>query len=406
MFLDSSNAHETLNLTVDQFMENFDSLYNLNKEEYDTLPDSTKLRIVQASVFAIDVITGAIKVCTGGRDYNESKFNRALQARRQPGSAFKPFVYTVAIDSNFTPASVIMDQPITLETPEGLWRPENYDRKFYGPVSLRHALNRSINLVAIQVLLEVGVYNVINYVRKAGLQHEMRPVPSLAIGSCEATNYEMTLAYSVYANHGVQPVPYCIEKIYDRNGRLLESHKPERKKILSSSTAYIMASLLTSVVRAGTGASSIQRGFTRIAGGKTGTTNDYSDAWFVGFTPQIACGVWVGVDERRSMGHGVTGSRGAIPIWTETMKALHRDLPPVGFGRPETIRSERICKETYKVATDYCPDTYNEIFSESDSLETCDEHGLNRGRSTKDIRQRLGSDKKSGGTSSKSPLVF
>ena len=409
MFLDSSKAHEALNLTIAQYMVNFDSLYNLHKQEYDTLPDSIKLRIVQASVFAIDVKTGAIKVCTGGRDYNESKFNRALQARRQPGSSFKPFVYTVAIENGFTPATVIMDQPITLETPEGLWRPQNYEKKFYGPVSLRNALNRSINLVAIQVLQEVGVYNVIDYARKAGLKHTLNPVPALAIGACEATNYEMTLAYSVYANHGAQATPYCIEKIYDRNGRLLESHTPESKKILSASTAYIMASLLSTVVRAGTGASSIRRGFTRLAGGKTGTTDDYSDAWFIGFTPQIACGVWVGVDERRSMGHGVTGSRGALPIWTEAMKALHRELPVAeGFGRPETIRSERICKETFKVATQYCPETINEIFAESDTLDTCDEHVLNRGRSTKNIRQRLGSDKKSGTTSSKkkSPLIF
>lgn len=406
MFLDSSKVHRSLKISKDKFMANFDSLYNLNREEYEELPDSVRRRIVQASVYAIDIKTGAIRVCTGGRDFKESKFNRALQARRQPGSAFKPFVYTVAIDSGFTPATVIMDQPITIETPEGLWRPENYGKKFYGPVSLRNALNKSVNLVAIQVLQDIGVRNVINYARQVGLKHTLNPVLALALGSCAATNEEMTLAYSVYANNGFLVTPYCIEKVYDKNGRLLESHTPERKKVLSPKTAYIMASMLSSVVTNGTGASSIRRGFKRPAGGKTGTTNDYSDAWFVGFTPQISCGVWVGIDARKSMGHGITGSRGSIPMWTSTMKALHRDLPKVGFNKPRTIESAKICTETFKLATQYCPKTMMEIFAEVDSLSTCDVHGLNRGITKKDMRDRLGSEKKSGGKSSKSKLVF
>lgn len=406
LFLDSTKAYKKLNITAQEFIDNFDSLYNLHKAEYDTLPDSLKLRIVQASVIALDVKTGAIRVCTGGRDFNESKFNRAIQARRQPGSSFKPFVYTVAIDSGYTPASTVMDQPITLETPEGMWRPENYDRKFSGEVSLRHALNRSINLVAIQVLQEVGAHNVINYVRKAGLKHSMKPVPSLAIGACEVTNIEMTSAYSIYPNFGMQAQPYCIERVYDKNGRLLEKHEVKKKQILSANTAFTMTSMLSTVVRAGTGAGSIRMGFVRPAGGKTGTTNDYSDAWFVGFTPQIACGVWVGVDERRSMGHGVSGSRGALPIWTEAMKALHKDLPIAGFAKPAKMVQHRICKETHSLATRYCPEAITEIFSETDTLPSCDVHVLTRKGKTTDIRKRLGTGKKTSKREKKRKLIF
>ncbi len=394
LFLDSTKAYQELGISRIYYLNHFDSIYAANKERYKNLPDSLKLRIVQASVVALDVRTGAIRVLIGGRDFSESKFNRAVQARRQPGSAFKPFVYTVAIDSGYTPATVVMDQPITLETPEGPWRPENYEHEFYGPVTIREALKKSINLVAIQVLLDIGAYNVISYARRAGLKHRMNPVPALAIGACEVTNMEMTSAYSIYPNHGNQATPYCIERVYDRNGRLLEEHEPEVKHVLSSSTAYIMTSLMTTVVRAGTGARVGARGFNRPCGGKTGTTNDYSDAWFVGYTPQIACGVWVGVDERRSMGAGVTGSRGAIPMWVSTMKALHRNLPVRGFGQPEGVIAARICNETHKIATRYCSDVSVEILPLSHKMDTCDVHVLKRKLKKHEVMRRFGTNKK------------
>jgi len=394
LFLDSTKAYQNLNITKIHYLNNFDSIYTAHKELYKDLPDSLRLRIVQASIVALSVRTGAIRVLIGGRDFSESKFNRAIQARRQPGSAFKPFVYTVAIDSGYTPATIVMDQPITLETSEGLWRPENYDRKFCGPVTVREALRKSINLVAIQILQDVGAYNVINYARRAGLKHRMNPVPALAIGACEATNIEMTSAYSIYPNYGYQATPYCIERVYDRNGRLLEEHEPETKHVLSSPTAYVMTSLMTTVVRAGTGAQVGARGFNRPCGGKTGTTNDYSDAWFVGYTPQIACGVWVGVDERRSMGAGVTGSRGAIPMWAKTMKALHKNLPVKGFGQPEGVIATRICNQTHKIATRYCSDVVVEILTASHAMDTCDVHVLKRKLKKHEVMKRFGTNKK------------
>jgi penicillin-binding protein 1A len=392
LFLDSTKAYRALGLSRAAFLDNFDSVYEANSQRYADLPDSSKLRIVQVSVVALEVGTGAIRSLIGGRDFAESKFNRALQARRQPGSSFKPFVYTVAIDSGFTPATVVMDQPITLETPEGLWRPENYDRTFNGPVAIRTALKRSINLPAIQVLRDVGIDNVINYARRAGLQHRLAPVPALAIGACEATPYEMARAYSIYPAGGRKVEPYFIERIFDKNGKVIEEHTPTEEQVLPPQTAYVMADLMRSVVTGGTGASIPGMGFDRVAAGKTGTTNDYSDAWFVGYTPQIACAVWVGVDERRTMGHGITGSRGAIPIWVPAMKALHRDLPRTTFRRPEGIVNASVCDKTNLLATKYCPTAFDEIFIAGSLPDTCAEHGF-RQRANGNVMQRFGTSR-------------
>ncbi|MBD3391078.1 MAG: PBP1A family penicillin-binding protein [Chitinivibrionales bacterium] len=391
IFLDSTHAHARLGISGAKFLASFDSIYAAHEKEYDALPDSVRLRIVQGAVVALGTRTGAIRVLIGGRDFSESKFNRATQARRQPGSSFKAFVYTAAIDSGYTPATVVLDQPITLETPEGLWRPENYDREFSGPVTLRHAIKKSINLVAIQVLQDIGALKVIEYARLMGLTHRMNPVPALAIGACEATPMEMTSAYSIFPNGGRRAEPYFIERIFDKGDRLLEEHETAVEQIISPRTAWMMTSLLRTVVTSGTGASIPGLGFNRPAGGKTGTTNDYSDAWFVGFTPQITCGVWVGVDERRGMGHGITGSRGAIPIWVPAMMALHRELPVQSFPAPDGIVVHRICSASHKMATQYCPTTEEEYFVTGFPPDTCDVHGPRRTREKKgDVLRRFG----------------
>lgn len=376
LFLDSSKADKRLKISRSFFLQHFDSVYAEHEEELDALPDSIRLRKAQISVVALEPSTGAIRVLIGGRSFAESKFNRALNARRQPGSAFKPFVYTAAMDNGFTPASVVLDQPITLVTPEGEWRPENYDHAFNGPVTIRKALAKSINLVAIQVLNKVGAQKVIEYARRMGLKHTMNPVPSLAIGACEATPMEITSAYSVFPNHGIRAKAYCIDKVVDKNGRVLESHTIQEEEAISAPTAYLMCSLMRSVVCCGTAASIRGLGFTRPASGKTGTTNNYSDAWFVGYTPQMACGVWTGVDERRSLGQGVTGSMAAIPVWVKTMTPLHLDLPVVDFKRPKTgIKSVVICEESNLIATSACPKTYVEVFHTESIIDTCNVHG-------------------------------
>lgn len=378
IFLDSSGVDKKLKISRKVFMEQFDSIYIAHEEEFVDLPDSARLRKAQASVITLDVATGAIRVLIGGRNFEESKFNRALSAKRQPGSAFKPFVYAAAMDHGFTPATVVLDQPITLMTTDGEWRPENYDHEFNGPITIRNALARSINLVAIQVLTKVGADVVIQLARKMGLKYQLEPVPSLAIGACEATPMEMTSAYSAFANHGIQETPYFIEKIVDKTGRVLEKHTPEEKEVLTPQTSFLMCSLMKTVVCCGTAASIPGLGFSRPAAGKTGTTNSYSDAWFIGFTPQLVTGVWTGVDERRSLGAGVTGSTAAIPIWVKTMLQAQKGLPVKDFEQPEGIKTEALCDESHLVATSKCPKKVHEFFFTDAVLDTCNIHGAMR----------------------------
>ncbi|MBN1759739.1 MAG: PBP1A family penicillin-binding protein [Chitinispirillaceae bacterium] len=410
IFLDSTHAERQLKISRDFFEKHFDSVYAANKERFKDLPDSVKLRQAQISVIALDVATGAIRVLIGGRNFTESKFNRALHARRQPGSSFKAFVYAAAMDNGYTPATVVLDQPITLVTSDGEWRPENYDKVFNGPITIRKAVAKSVNLVAIQVLNKVGPQVVIDYARRMGLKHSMKPVPALAIGACEATPMEMTSAYSAFPNHGIRETPYHIEKIVDKNGRVLETHQAHEEEVLSEQTAYLMCSLLRSVVCCGTGAKIPGLGFTYPAGGKTGTTNDYSDAWFIGFTQQIACGVWTGVDERRSLGAGVTGSLAAIPVWVRTMIPLHRDLKKIEFRRPETgIKTEMICDESHLLATRNCPKPVAEVFKSDAVLDTCDIHGSGKKTGSSNIIRLFSapkSQKSKNATQKKRPLMF
>jgi penicillin-binding protein 1A len=378
MFLDSSGVDKKLKISRKVFLEQFDSIYSAHEEEFVDLPDSARLRKAQASVITLDVATGAIRVLIGGRNFGESKFNRALSARRQPGSSFKPFVYAAAMDHGFTPATVVLDQPITLMTPDGEWRPENYEHEFNGPITIRNALARSINLVAIQVLTKVGADVVVQLARKMGLKYQLDPVPSLAIGACEATPMEMTSAYSAFANHGIQETPYFIEKIVDKTGRVLERHTPEEKEVLSPQTSFLMCSLMKTVVCCGTAASIPGLGFSRPAAGKTGTTNSYSDAWFIGFTPQLVTGVWTGVDERRSLGAGVTGATAAIPIWVKTMLQAQKGMPVKDFDQPEGIKTEALCDQSHLVATSKCPKKVFEFFFSDAVIDTCNIHGASR----------------------------
>lgn len=410
MFLDSSKADRLVNVSRETFLANFDSIYNANEDRFSDFPDSIKLRKSQISVIALEPSTGAIRVLIGGRNFEESKFNRAIMARRQAGSSFKPIVYTAALENGYTPASVVLDQPITLMTPDGEWRPENYDRVFNGPITIRRSLAKSVNLVAIQVFNKVGAHTVVSYARKMGLKHQLNPVPALAIGAGEVTPMEMTSAYAIYANHGVKVKPYYIEQIVDRTGRVIESSTPEEEVVLSPQTAFLMASLLKSVVCCGTGASIPGKGFTRPAGGKTGTTNDYSDAWFIGFTPQIVCGVWNGVDERRSMGYGVTGTVASIPVWVKTMIPLHAGLPVENFRMPMGIKTERICKESHLIASRSCSSIEEEFFLAETEVDTCNLHGASS-RLHKDqnmIKLFSGPDKKRQKPTEKKkkPLMF
>ncbi len=294
---------------------------------------------VQGAVVALEPDTGFIRTLIGGYDFIKSEYNRALYAKRQPGSAFKPIIYATALDNDFTPASIIVDEPITYYGgPKGKWEPENYDHKFYGPTSLREALTYSRNVVTIKLVEEVGISKVIEFARKIGIQGEMPHDLTLALGSLSLTPFELALCYSVFANDGMKVKPIAIKYITDSRGRILESNEPEAVEAISPQTAFLITSLMEEVVKNGTGWRA--KALDRPVAGKTGTTNEYRDAWFVGYTPDLVSVVWVGFDDMRPLGSQETGARAASPIWVAFMKdVLKDDSEPEEFIVPEGIVS-------------------------------------------------------------------
>ncbi len=341
------------------------------------LADSLKTDYIQGALVAIDPQTGYIKAMVGGRDFVESQWNRATQAPRQPGSAFKIFVYTAAIDNGMTPADIIMDAPIVVNMPDSTqWRPRNFTGTFSGPVTLRHALAKSINIPAVKLAERIGQETVINYARRMGIRSPLRPYMSIALGSFEVTLLELTSAIGVLAASGIRAEPMAIIRVETSDGRILEENMPSRSEVLSAQTAYIMNSMLESVVKEGTAQSIKWRGLNRTLAGKTGTTNDYTDAWFIGYCPDLIAGVWVGFDEKRSMGEKETGARVALPIWVDFMKKALENIPDRAFPEPHGIVRREICTGTGLLATSRCPSTRTEVFiSGTEPLRFCDLHG-------------------------------
>jgi penicillin-binding protein 1A len=284
--------------------------------------------LVEGALVAIDNRTGQIRAMVGGFSFDRSKFNRATQARRQVGSLFKPIVYTAAIDRGYTPASVIVDEPVSYEPGPGQppYQPRNYDGKYEGNVTLRHALEDSRNVPAVKMMDALTPQQVVAYARRFGLESKLEPFLSLALGAADLTLLDMTSAYSVFPNGGVRMRPSSILKISDRGGNLLEESRPDPQDAIRADTAYVMTSLLRGVVQRGTAVSASKLGWP--LGGKTGTTDDYGDAWFIGFDPDITVGVWVGHDERKPIGHNETGAMAALPIWIEFMRAYLETRDP------------------------------------------------------------------------------
>ena len=271
----------------------------------------------QGALLAIDNATGGIKAMVGGRDFNESKFDRATQALRQVGSSFKPYVYTTVIDGGASPDDTILDEPISFETSSGPYSPHNYDEKFEGIITLRRALAQSRNIPALRLADKVGIKNVIDYAGRFGITSKLPPYLPVALGSAEITLLEQTSAYSVFPNDGVRVTPRYITRVTDYEGRVLEEDFPDVKDVISERTARIMTSMLREVVLHGTGIAASKLPFP--VAGKTGTTNDFTDAWFVGFSQTMTCGVWVGYDEKKSLGAKETGAHAALPIWMNFM---------------------------------------------------------------------------------------
>ena len=292
----------------------------------DGAPETVTLEqapLLEAALVAIDNRSGEIRAMVGGFSFDRSKFNRATQAKRQLGSTFKPIVYTAAIDRGFTPVSMFVDEPLSLEPGPNQppYAPLNYDRKFEGPVTLRHALEQSRNIPAVKAMLEVGPQQVASYAARFGFP-PFSPYLSLALGAAEATLVEVTAAYSVFPNQGIRMVPYSVVRIADREGNLMEEHRPEAREAIRADTAYVMTNLLRGVVQRGTGAAAASLNWP--LAGKTGTVDDYTDTWFIGFDPNITVGVWVGYDEKKPIGgsrNGETGATAALPIWIDFMRA-------------------------------------------------------------------------------------
>jgi len=283
----------------------------------------------QGALIAIDNATGGIKAMVGGRDFSESKFDRATQALRQVGSSFKPYVYTTVIDRGGSPDDTILDEPITFETGSGPYSPHNYDEKFEGIITLRRALAQSRNIPALKLASKVGIKSVIEYAERFGITAKLPPYLPVALGAAEITLMEQTSAYSVFPDDGVRVMPRYITKVTDYEGRVLEEDYPEVKDVVSARTARIMTSMLREVVLHGTAVAAAKMPFP--IAGKTGTTNDFTDAWFVGFSPTMTCGVWMGFDEKRTLGAKETGAHAALPIWMNFMNTALAGKDPGQF---------------------------------------------------------------------------
>jgi penicillin-binding protein 1A len=297
--------------------------------------------LVDGSFLAIDNRTGQVRAMVGGLSFARSKFNRATQAYRQMGSSFKPIVYTAAIDRGFTPTTILLDTPVSYNAGAGQppYAPHDYDGKYEGAITLRRALEQSRNVPAVRTMEQIGPKHVVEYARKFGFQGPMEPYLSLALGSAEASLLELTAAYSVFPNQGVLMRPYQILKIVDRQGNLLEENRPQPREAIRADTAYVMANLMQGVVARGTGATAATLEWP--LGGKTGTTNDYTDAWFTGFDPNLTAGVWIGHDDKKPLGPAETGAMAALPVWIDFMKAYidarcDRKNPPA-FQPPGNI---------------------------------------------------------------------
>jgi len=310
--------------------------------------------------------TGYVKALVGGRNYSKTQFNRAIQAKRQPGSLFKPFVYVAAMDparghNALTAATVLDDSPISVRSGNAVWQPQNYDLKFHGHVTVREALAHSYNIPAVRAAIDAGVPNVVKEASTIGIQSRLEPYPSIALGSFEVTPLEIAYAYSAFANLGVKAEPISILAVATRDGKLLESREVKMRRVAPANVCYVMNDILKDVLNYGTGSKARQLGFERAFAGKSGTTSNYRDAWFIGYSPRILSLVWVGFDD----GHSVrlSGGDACVPIWTAHMNRIVGAVPDVDWRKPDDVVERSVDPESGMLATPYCPSTRSEVFA-------------------------------------------
>ena len=336
---------------------------------------------MQGAVVALDPKTGAVLALAGGRDYRRSQFNRAAQARRQPGSLFKPFVYLAALEAaregatnSMTAASLLADEPVSFESESGSWSPQNYDRQFHGQVTLRHALEQSLNVPAVRVAKATGTRSIIQLLHRLGVNSFIGDdLSSVALGSSSVLLLEITGAYGAVANGGIVFRPTTVRSTVDQRGDLVWSTVPDRQQAVSPQAAYVLTSLLEGVMQRGTASKARMIGLPGAVAGKTGTTDGYRDAWFVGYTNDVVIGVWVGFDDERPL--RLTGSQAALPIW---MEIARRVIPPEMplFVMPTGVVTRAVDPKTGQLATTQCPEQVSEVFIEGTEPSVyCEVHG-------------------------------
>ncbi len=318
--------------------------------------------LVDGALVAMEIKTGKIRALIGGSDFATKKFDRAIQAYRQTGSAFKPFIYAAAFERGYTPSDVMVDQPLSYYDPysKETWSPQNYTGDFMGPMTLRRALELSRNTVAVQLLEQVGVKYAIDYIGHFDTVQKMQPYLPLALGASEATLLSMVRAYGAFANQGLMLEPMMIEKILDRSGNTLEQNMPRAKEVMRADIAYLLTDVLQGVIQRGTAVKA--KSLKRPLAGKTGTTDDCTDAWFIGYTPSLVAGVWVGFDEKKTLGKKETGAEAALPIWIDFMKEVLADKPVEEFQATSNIITVAIDRHTGLRATADCTDVIIESF--------------------------------------------
>jgi penicillin-binding protein 1A len=318
--------------------------------------------LVEGALLALDPRTGAVRAMIGGYDFQRSEFNRATSARRQPGSAFKPMIYAAAINQGLSPGTPIVDSGVVYNEndPDLIWRPENYDQKFEGMITLRQSLAESRNAATVRLLEKIGINPVLDLAQNLGVTSPLAEDLTLALGSSGVTLQELTAAYGTFLNQGILLEPYTIVSVLDSNGQVMEMHVPDPRPVMTKESAYLIANMMEDVVQRGTGQAAKEMG--RPLAGKTGTTNDFTDAWFVGGVPNLVTGVWVGFDEIRTLGERETGARAALPIWMNYMKPALESLPVVPFTMPEGIVAVKIDPATGLLAPEGSDQGTIEVF--------------------------------------------
>ncbi len=397
LYRDGYAVHTTVNAQMQQIAERqfniqlgaVQAVVDKHVARMDTteLPTSVST-LIQGAFVALDPKSGEILAMIGGRDVHGDSYNRAYQATRQAGSSFKPFVYTAALDNGRFPSDVLDDNAITIAERDGsVWTPENYDKQFRGLMTLRDGFKSSRNIIALKLATDVTAGRISQYAHTMGINTPISEVPSIGIGSSDVKLLEMVSAYAVFPNHGIHVEPTAVRRVLDADGNTIEESSTKRREALRPAVAVVMTDMMRSVMDEvrGTGRGARTRyGFHSPAAGKTGTTNDYRDAWFIGFTPDLVAGVWVGADDQRVSLAGQSGATAALPLWAKFMKEVYEKVEPykdrrrIDFEYPEDLVGYRaVCNDTHSLATRYCPNQGRDLFILHGPMPaSCPLHGI------------------------------